>query len=362
MRAVDRDTIYLDLERDSDRAKLEEAELYLARHDEKLVVIDEVQRRPNLFPLLRSLIDERIRRGDPTSHFLLLGSATRDLLQQSSESLAGRIAYRTLAPLTSDEILGNSHDQGLVERHWLRGGFPLSYLAADEQSSWEWRSSFISTYLERDIPNLGVGLSAELARRFWSMLAFNQGGSLNAARLAEGLGVSGTTVRRYLDLLTDLFMVRQLNPWSGNSLKRLVKAPKVYVRDSGILHRLAGISSAEMLFGHQLVGPSWEGYVIEQLLERMPDTWRASYYRTSAGAEIDLVIEGPTEQVVAMEVKRTLRPRQGKGFRHGCEDIGATHRLFVVPSSEGFPISRGVEALPIWEVIDFLSSLWRVDW
>ena len=358
-----RETVYLDLERTSDLAKLDEAELYLSQHREKLIIIDEVQRRPTLFPLLRSLIDERIRDGDRASQFLLLGSASRDLLQQSSESLAGRISYLVLSPLEWEEISEDAHAGGVtMEQHWLRGGFPLSCLAIDDQTSWDWRKSFIDTYLERDIPNLGIGISSEVARRFWSMLAFDQGGTLNAARLAESLGVSGTTVRRYLDILSSLYMVRLLPPWSGNSLKRLVKTPKVFVRDSGLLHRLAGIPNLEVLSGHHLIGASWEGYALENLLNRLPDTWKASYYRTSAKAEIDLVLEGPSGEVVAVEIKRTLRPKLGKGFRNGYADVGATQGFFVVPTQESFPLADTIEATSLTEAIGCLEAMWRIHW
>ena len=356
-RDLGRGTVYLDLERDSDRAKLDEAELYLGAHRDELVIIDEVQRRAEIFPLLRSLVDERIREGKKAGHFLVLGSASRDLLRQSSESLAGRIAYLELAPFSVAELM---EAQGDVEpdRIWLRGGFPPSYLAGDDPTSWTWRSNFITTYLERDIPQLGPRLPAEQMRRFWTMLALGQGDQLNAARIAGSLGVSGHTVKHYLDVLTDLYMVRQLRPWSGNTTKRLVKAPKLYVRDSGLLHRLANIPDLETLLGHPLCGDSWEGFVIENLLGRMPDSWQASYYRTSAQAEIDLVLEGP-RRVVAVEVKRTTAPKVEKGFRLGCADVGARERFYVVPRAERYPIGHGSEAIGLVELIRWLNDEWK---
>ena len=339
-------SVYLDLERDSDRSKLNEAELYLRQHRGKLVILDEVQRRPVLFPLLRSLVDERIRSGERAGHFLVLGSASRDLLQQSSESLAGRIAYLSLAPFSVTEILADKREANL-DQLWLRGGFPGSYLAESEQTSWDWRSNFITTYLERDIPQLGPRLPAEQMRRLWTMLVHGQGGQLNTARLAGSLGVSGHTVRRYLDVLVDLYMVRQLPPWSGNSTKRLVKTPKVYVRDSGLLHRLAAIPDMETLLSHPLCGESWEGFALEHLLVHLPDFWAASYYRTGAQAEIDLVLEGPRQQVLAIEIKRTLTPQISKGFRLGCEDVKATERYYVIPSGEQYPLGPETSVITI---------------
>src|SRR5262245_50812646 len=238
--AAGKPTVYLDLERDSDRSKLADPEDYLTRHRGSLVVLDEIQRAPQLFPLLRSLVDERIRAREKAGHFLVLGSASRDLLRQSSESLAGRIAYHELSPFTMDETVRGGRRADL-ERLWLRGGFPDSFLAEDDVASWEWRGQFIDTWLERDVPQVGPRLPAPQVRRLWSMLALGQGDQLNAARLATGLGVSANTLRSWLDVLTDLYMVRQLPAWSGNSRKRLVRAPKIYVRDSGLVHRLAQI-------------------------------------------------------------------------------------------------------------------------
>lgn len=344
---------YLDLERPSDRAKLADPELFLGRRAGKLTILDEVQQLPEIFAVLRSLVDERIRGGEKAGHFLVLGSASRDLLRQSAESLAGRIAYLELAPFGLDElkqVKGNS----VTDRLWLRGGFPPSYLARSDQQSLDWRAQFVATYLERDLPQLGLRLPAEQVRRLWSMLAHSQGSQWNAARLAAGLGVSGNTVRHYLDVLTDLFMVRQLPAWSGNSQKRLVKSPKVYVRDSGIAHQLAGIADHDTLLGHPLCGPSWESFVIESVLVHLPATWRASYYRTSAQAEIDLVLEGPKRQVLAIEIKRSLAPQLTKGYHLGFADLGATRGYVVMPEGESFPLAPKIQAMPLRE---FLSEM-----
>ena len=350
-------TDYLDLERSSDRAKLGEPEIYLGARGGRLTILDEIQRIPELFPLLRSLIDERIRAGERTGQFLILGSASPDLLRQSAESLAGRIRYLELKPLTLLELWPNDGEASL-DRAWIRGGFPGSYLAGSAELSWDWRSAFISTYLERDIPQLGPRLPAERTRRLWSMLAHGQGDLLNLSRLAEGLEVTGKTVRHYLDVLTDLFMVRQIPPWSGNSRKRLIRTPKVYVRDSGLLHLLANIPNLETLLGHPLCGPSWEGFAIEQLLNEKPDNWRASYYRSAGQAEVDLILEGPGNRVFTIEIKRTLSPRVSRGFRSAADDVGATERLYVIPSGESFPMAEGIEAVSLHEMIERLSRTW----
>jgi len=336
---------YLDLELDSDRAILAEPELFLRRASGRLTILDEIQRAPELFPLLRALVDQRIRAGELAGHFLVLGSASPDLLRQSSESLAGRIAYHELRPLSTLEVGGG--DPSRLEQLWLRGGFPRAFLARDDASSAAWRAQFIATYLERDLPQLGPRLPAELVRRTWTMLAHGQGTPLNAARLATGLAVGGGTVRRYVDLMTDVFLVRQLEPWTGKSAKRLTRAPKVYVRDSGLMHQLIGLRDMDTLLAHPILGTSWEGFAIEQVLAHASRDWRPSYYRTSAGAEIDLVLEHVDGRVAAIEVKRTSTPRLGKGFVLGCADVGATERWFAIPEGDGHPIGHETEAVGI---------------
>ena len=339
-------SVYLDLERATDRSKLADPEAYLTRQAGKLVILDEIQRLPEIFPLLRSLVDERRRAGERTGQFLVLGSASRDLLRQSSESLAGRITYHELTPL---QVLETPDSW---ESLWLRGGFPDSALARSDDASWRWRGAFIDTYVERDIPQLGPRVPAEQMRRLWSMLAHGQGDQLNMSKLAAALGLTGKTVRHYLDILTELFMVRQLRPWSGNSRKRLVKSPKVYVRDSGLVHRLAQVPDLETLLGHPLCGRSWEGFVIEQIVSDLPDGWEASYYRTSAQAEIDLVLTGPRRRVLAIEIKRSTSPVPAKGFLLGCEDVKATERYIVMPSGEAHSVGQDVEAVALVEFLE----------
>jgi len=343
--AEDRPSIYLDLESDADRAKLAEPELYLADHEDKLVILDEVHRRPGLFQNLRGLIDRGRRRGRRTGRFLLLGSASLDLLQQSGETLAGRISYVELDPVDALEI-----DSGNLDALWLRGGFPDSLLAADDGASLRWRQDFIRSYLERDIPQLGPRIPAETLRRFWTMLAHHQGGLLNAAQFAQGLGVDGKTVARYLDLLVDLLLVRRLPSWHRNIGKRLVKAPKVYVRDSGIVHALLGLRDKETLLGHPVVGSSWEGFVIETLLAAAPLETEASFYRTAAGAEIDLVLGLPGSRLWAVEIKRSLAPKLESGFHHACADLQPERSFVVYAGAERFPVGESTEAISLTDL------------
>ncbi len=347
-------SLYLNLELPSERAKLTEPELYLAQHEDRLVIFDEIHRLPGIFATLRSLIDQRRRKGKRNGQFLLLGSASIDLLQQSGETLAGRIAYEELTPFSVAEVAApgvGTADQ-LWNRLWNRGGFPDSFLAARDEDSFAWRSAFIQTYLERDVPALGPRIQAETLRRYWQMLAHNQGQMLNAAQLASGLGVSGHTVARYLDIMVDLLLVRRLQPWAVNAKKRLVRTPKVYVRDSGLLHALLGIRNMEELLGHPVVGPSWEGMLIENILGALPATARTSFYRTSAGAEIDLVIEFSAKERWAIEIKRSLgSPAPSKGFYNGCEDIKATRQIVLYPGEERFKLDKKTDVMPLQRLL-----------
>lgn len=349
------ETLYLDLELPSDHARLQDAEAYLAAQAGKLVVLDEVQRLPELFATLRGLIDQRRRAGLRSGQFLLLGSASGTLLQQSSESLAGRIAYRELYPLQLHEL--DDADAGARERLWLRGGFPESLQARSDAASLRWRNPFITTYLERDIPQLGPRIPATTLRRFWTMLAHEQGQLLNASRLATSLAVSGQTIGRYLDLMSDLMLVRRLQPWAGNSAKRLVRSPKVYVRDTGVLHALLGIDTLDALLAHPVAGPSWEGMVIEHLIAALPEGGEASFYRTSAGAEIDLVLDLPGQQRWAIEIKRSSAPTISKGFHLGAEDVVATHKWVVYAGSERYPMGNEVSAMPLADMTAALRAI-----
>lgn len=339
--------LYLDLEQPEDRARLADPALFLRSYADRLVVLDEVQRAPGLFEVLRGLIDGRRRAGNRHGHFLLLGSASLDLLRQSAESLAGRIAYVEMTGILATELPPTGPN---LDTLWLRGGFPDSLLASTDADSLSWRKDFVRTYLERDIPALGPRVPAETLRRLWTMLAHSQGGLWNAARLASGLAVSGQSIARYLDLLVDLLLVRTLRPWSGNVGKRLVKAPKVYLRDSGIAHALLDLGTREQLLGHPVVGESWEGFVIEQMIASAPAEWTAWFYRSSGGAEIDLVFETPKGRH-AIEIKRTLSPTVSKGFRQACADVDAVARHVVYPGTMRFPLDTETQAFALTDLM-----------
>ncbi|MEY2878104.1 MAG: hypothetical protein RLZZ15_484 [Verrucomicrobiota bacterium] len=341
-----RPALYLDLETAGDRAKLAEPAQFLSRHADKLVVLDEIQRVPGLFAELRGVIDQGRRAGRGKGRFLLLGSASVELLQQSAESLAGRIVFAELGPLHVAET-GVKRAEAL----WVRGGFPPSLLAEDDAASMEWRQAFIRTYLERDIPQLGPRLPAETLRRFWTMLAHEQGGLINAAKLAGALGVSGQTVGRYLDLLCDVLLVRRLEPWASNVGKRLVRSPKIYVRDSGLVHALLGLATWDDIVAHPVAGLSWEGWAIEALLAVAPAGAKASFYRTGAGAEIDLVLELGGQKRWAVEFKRSLSPVLARGFHEGCKEIEPERKIVVYPGTGSFPLGNDVEAMALTEAM-----------
>ena len=345
---------YLDLELDSDLSKLSDAESYLRRFEGQLLVIDEVQRKPDLFRLLRGLTDARKRAGEKVAHFLLLGSASRDLLQQSSETLAGRIRFLELSPFSAPEVYKTDPLGFNTEKLWFRGGFPDSYLAETDNESWEWRNDFISSYVERDIPLMGPQVSSARMKRFWTMLAHYHGQQVVYSEIGKSLEVSHTTIKSYLDILTDFYMVRQVQPWAGNTKKRLVKSPKIYLRDSGLLHKLLNISDFESLLGNPVVGASWEGFVVENIIQQLSGKWRYSYYRTATQTEIDRVLEGPDNQVWAVEIKKSGAPQLKKGFHIAAEDVKATHKFVVYSGSERFPLSGNTEAIGL---IGFLRLL-----
>lgn len=350
-----RDALYLDLESARDRGKLADPELFLGGYEDRLVILDEIHRMPELFQALRGLIDKGRRRGHRTGRFLILGSASIDLLRQSGESLAGRIEYVELNPL---DVLEAAPDLEAVNRLWLRGGFPESFLVRREADSFAFRVNFIRTYLERDVPQFGPRIPAETLGRLWTMLAHCQGTLLNASRLAASLAISSPTVTRYVDLLVDLLLARRLPPFHANTGKRLVKAPKVYVRDSGLVHALLGVEDANALAGHPVVGTSWEGFVIENLLAAAPVRTMASFYRTSAGAEIDLVLELPGRHGLwAIEIKRGSAARLEKGFHSARDDIRPTRSFVVYSGEERYPISKDIEAIGVTELAGILTAI-----
>lgn len=343
---------YLDLESPADRARLADPAAYLEAQVGRLVILDEIHRVPELFSVLRGIVDRRRREGARTGHFLVLGSASLDLLRQSAESLAGRITFIELTPVRVDEV---ARERRTVDRLWVRGGFPDSFLARSDAASLAWRRAFIRTYLERDIPQLGPRVPAETLRRFWTMLAHAQGQLVNAAQIATGLGVSGQTVARYLDLLVDLLLVRRLPPWSGNVRKRLVRSPRTYVRDSGLVHALLNLTTADDVLGHPVAGLSWEGMVIENLIGAAGDA-PAYFYRTSAGAEIDLVIEGRSGHRYAVEVKRSTAPALTKGFWNACDDLAISEAIIAYSDDERFQLESGVEALSLRDAMEWVRE------
>lgn len=348
------DAIYLDLESEQDRARLAQPELYLADHQDRLIIFDEVHRSPGLFPVLRGLIDQGRRAGRRAGRYLLLGSASLDLLKQSGETLAGRISYLELAPFNLLEI-GDLPADNL----WVAGGFPESLLATDSRQSLRWRQDFIRTYLERDIPQFGPRIAAETLRRFWVMLAHCQGGLLNSAQLARNLGVDVKTVNGYLDLLVDLLLVRRLPPWHANVGKRLVKSPKVYVRDSGLVHALLAIQDKEALLAHPVSGQSWECFVIENLLAAGMGQVQGYFYRTGGGAEIDLLLSWPDGALWAVEIKRSLAPRPERGFYAACEDLSPAKKFVVYPGTDRYRLASDIEAISLRELAELVRDAGR---
>ena len=343
--ARERPAIYLDLESEQDRAKLAQPELYLADHLDKLVILDEVHRAPGLFPVLRGLIDRARRDGRRAGQYLLLGSASLDLLKQSGETLVGRVAYLELTPFHVLEVAERPLDE-----LWLRGGFPESLLAGSDARSLRWRQDFIRSYLERDIPQFGPRIAADILRRFWTMLAHHQGGLLNTTQFARNLGVDVKTAGGYLGLLVDLLLARRLLPWHSNPGKRLVKSPKVFIRDSGITHALLNIPDKEALLAHPVVGASWEGFVVENLLANAmaaDPMVQAYFYRSSGGAEIDLLLAWPDGRLWAIEVKRSLAPKLERGFHAACADLKPERRFVVYPGGERYRLAEDIEAVPL---------------
>jgi predicted AAA+ superfamily ATPase len=341
--------VMLDLERLADRAALAEPELFLARHRDQLVVLDEVQLMPGLFSALRPEIDADRRPG----RFLLLGSASGDLLRQQSESLAGRVAYLELPPILAEEM---APDLATLQQLWLRGGFPMSLLAPDDAASYEWRSDFVQSFLLRDLAEMGVKVAASTLHRFWRMLAHLQGQQFNASMLGESLGgVAHTTVKRYLDTLVDALMLRRLEPHFANVGKRLVKSPKVYVRDSGLLHALLGIQDLNMLQGHPIVGSSWEGFVLEQIAAALPQGAQMGHYRTAAGTEMDVVVTLGS-RTVGFEIKFSAAPTVSKGFWVAIDDLKLDAAFVVAPVARGFPLRNGAEVVGVDAIRQALTT------
>ena len=339
-----RNALYLDLEDRDDCARLAEPALFLDAMEDRLVVLDEIHRLPELFHTLRGAIDRGRRRGKGRGRFLVLGSASLDLLRESGETLAGRIAYIDMAPLSALEVEDDRRER---EKLWLRGVFPESFLADSDRDSLALRQDFIRSYLEREVAIFGPRVPVTALERLWTMLAHRQGGLLNVAALARALEVSAQSVGRYIDLLADLLLLRRLPPLKANVGKRLVKSPKLYVRDSGLLHALLGLGSLEQLAGHPVVGASWEGHVVETLLSVLPPLARASFYRTAAGAEVDLAIEHPGGVLWAIEIKRSLAASISRGFHQARTDLRPARAFVAHAGEDRYPVGEGVEAIGV---------------
>ena len=348
-------SIYLDLEWPEDRQKLENPGLFFGKHEDKLVILDEIHRVPEIFQPLRTIIDQGRRKNKGTGRFLLLGSASLELLNQSGESLAGRVEYIDLPPLNCLEI---KEDENELNQLWLRGGFPDSFLAKNEKNSLAYRMSFIRTYLEREIPQFGSRIASQTLERFWTMLAHSQGSIINASQLSRSLMLSAKSVTSYVDLFTDLLLVRKISPYFANIKKRMVKSPKVYIRDSGLLHGLLGIRDFENLLGHPIIGNSWEGFVLENLINCSPVGTKSSFYRTSGGAEVDLVLELPGKQAPwVFEVKHGTMGKLKKGFYYAVEDIAPEKSFVVHKGKDSFPIDQQTEALSLFDACKMLEQL-----
>jgi uncharacterized protein len=341
-------SVYLDLELPSDFNKLENSEYFLQSVADKLVIIDEIQRKPELFPLLRALVDQNRKPG----RFIILGSSSPDLIRNASDSLAGRINYFELTPFLFDEIKSSEIS---FSAHWLEGGYPLSVLAENNELSFEWRFEFIRTFLEKDIPNLGLRISPVQLRRFWTMLAHSHGSIWNASKIAASLGISAPTVKNYLDVLEDTFIVRQLNPFFPNVKKRIVKSPKIYLRDSGLLHSLLNIKTEENLLSNPIAGHSWEGYVIEEIINKFHKNVSANFYRTGAGAEIDLVLSESDKPIMCCEVKFSLSPSISKSFRNALEDLKCDKAFIIYPGKDDYELAENIKVVP-FNKLDMIFS------
>lgn len=341
---IGKPVVYIDLELPSDVEKLSDPELFLRSQNGRLVILDEVQRMPEIFPLLRSLIDERRRAGEDSGQFLLLGSASAELTRQSSETLAGRISYIELQPFQLAEVVT---DQASLNQHWFRGGYPRSFLAQSDSDAMQWCSDFVTSYFERYLPQLGVTATPLELRRFCIMLAHHQASTVNLSQMGNSLGIDAKTVARYIDMLEGLFLIRRVPAWTTNVGKRLVKASKFLWRDSGLLHALLSLAGPEQVLSHPICGHSWEAYCIEQIVEALPRDVHVSYYRTYAGAEFDLVLTYPDNSIHAIEIKRTLSPRLSPTFVASMDSIRATRGTIVIPDGETYPRTPNVNVMSI---------------
>lgn len=346
-------SIYIDLEDFIEReGVMQNPKLFCEQHKDELIIFDEIQNTPDLFPVLRGVIDKRRREGKDSGQFLLLGSASVELMKQAGESLAGRVAYLDMTTLHSMEV-GKEH----IETLWSRGGFPQSYTAASDDDSFRKRKYLIRSYLEKDIPFFDRSVPQETMQRLWMMLAHLQGQPFNASTIANNLGIDYRKVIAYTDLLVDLMLIRRLQPFHINIGKRLVKTPILYIRDSGLLHALLNIKDWDTLITHPVVGSSWEGFVIENLMAVAPDFVIPYFYRTQAGAEMDFVLVMPDQTQIAVEIKRSPRPKLSKGFYVSQKDIKPIHSYVVTPEERAFPIDENTTQIGLYGLMEKLSKL-----
>ncbi|MCY4643165.1 MAG: ATP-binding protein [Bacteriovoracales bacterium] len=338
--------VYLDLQLPKDLNKVSDPEAFFRFNDRALICLDEIQYTPNLFSVLRGVIDERQRNGQ----FLILGSASRDLIRQSSETLAGRLAFLDMGPFNCLEV-----DEEKFYQHWLRGGYPRSFLAKNDRLSLEWRNNYIRTFLERDIPQLGFNIPAQTLHRLWKMLAHSQGQTLNSSKLGANLGKTAHTIKNYIDLLQQTFIVRKLEPYIENVKKRVIKSPKIYIRDTGLLHAHLGIENINELFGHPIYGASFESYIVENICHHLPH-WNPFFYRSSYGAELDLVLE-KAGKIIAIEIKSSTAPKPSKGFWIACDDIGADKAHIIAPVDQAYPVKNGVTVTNLHSLLQSVSQI-----
>lgn len=348
VKSIPKSVVYLDLELPSDLNRLRNAELFLRENDTKMIVIDEVQRKPELFPLLRAMVDLRREPG----RFLILGSASPDLLRQSSETLAGRISYLELTPFHFREF-----PEANFKRLWLRGGFPPALFTTNENFSFQWMTDFVTTFIERDLPLLGLTAPSQTLRNLLHMLSGVHGNLLNQSNLGNSLGITTPTVSRYLSYLENAYFIRTLSPWHINIGKRLVKTPKIYLRDTGVLHYLAGISNMNELLGNQLVGASWEGFVLQQIIAALPSNVLPFFYRTKDGAELDLILVKGNRPILAVEMKMSSTPTLSKGNRIALNDLGNPPLIIIAPEAGDYPIEANIRVCGLEHCQEYLPKL-----
>jgi predicted AAA+ superfamily ATPase len=348
---LQKESVYLDLENPKDTAKLYDPVLFFSRNEDKCIVLDEIQRQPELFPILRSMIDQHRVAG----RFIILGSASPDLIRDSSESLAGRITYQQLTPFNLTEV----QEKDDKFHHWIGGGFPSAYLAPNDKIREKWLSSFIQTYIERDLPMLGLDINRNSIRRLWTMIAHVHGNVINMSNISRSLEVSSTTLKKYLSFLENAFLIRQLYPYSTNLKKRLVKSPKIYIRDSGILHHLLSISNLNALESNPVIGASWEGYAIEQIAQRIEGDAECYFYRTHEGAECDLVIVKSGKPIASIEIKYTSSPKPQKGMLQSFSDLGSGNNYIITPNTDDYLITEKIRVCSLSVFLEKHISLYR---